>query len=495
MSHDGRLSPDRRVIDGLIAAGRYDEALAGLRTAANATETWPLQADLLKRLGRLDEALALRSAQVKARPTSSVSEHNLAALLGDMCRHAEAEAAVRRAFAKGGDAPETWVVLARSLAGQTKHDEAEDAYRQALARRPTYVEALRELAQSIWMRTADSSGALTPVREALAGVPGDVGLRCLMALLMEYTGSTPREVWSFLAEGGTRGDPAVDLAAASAALAFDNDLALSHAQAAMVAAPGRRHVVLKLAEVRLARGELAEASAVLAAFDGAADDQNWLSLKATLERLSGAPDGPALNDYEAFVQGGVIDTPEGWSDLTAYLVDLAAALRRLHTLQTHPIGQSLRHGTQTPVDLRASDDPAVQAFFVAIDGPIKRYLRRLGGGDDALRRRNTGAYRIVGCWSVQLAPGGYHAPHVHPEGWLSSACYIDLPAAVDAGGREGWIGFGAPPFVCATPTPPDHFEKPAPGKLVLFPSYMWHGTLPFTGDAPRLTIAFDLVPA
>ena len=121
--------------------------------------------------------------------------------------------------------------------------------------------------------------------------------------------------------------------------------------------------------------------------------------------------------------------------------------------------------------------------------------QRLGVGDDALRRRNGGGYRLAGCWSVQLAPGGYHAPHVHPEGWLSSACYIDLPPAVDAGGHEGWIGFGAPPFACIVPTPSEHFEKPEPGKLVLFPSYMWHGTVPFGGAKPRLTIAFDLVPA
>jgi hypothetical protein len=29
---------------------------------------------------------------------------------------------------------------------------------------------------------------------------------------------------------------------------------------------------------------------------------------------------------------------------------------------------------------------------------------------------------------------------------------------------------------------------------VLFPSYMWHGTTPITGDQPRMTIAFDAVP-
>ena len=32
------------------------------------------------------------------------------------------------------------------------------------------------------------------------------------------------------------------------------------------------------------------------------------------------------------------------------------------------------------------------------------------------------------------------------------------------------------------------------GRLVLFPSYMWHGTVPFEADQPRMTVAFDVVP-
>jgi hypothetical protein len=145
-------------------------------------------------------------------------------------------------------------------------------------------------------------------------------------------------------------------------------------------------------------------------------------------------------------------------------------------------------------NLERSDDPAIRAFFTAIDGPIRRHMAAIGSGDDPLRRRNSQRYRIAGAWSVQLRPNGFHTDHVHPEGWLSSACYIDLPAAVHGGAHEGWIKFGQPGIATRPPLDAEHYVQPAPGLLVLFPSYMWHGTVPFSGDETRLTIAFDVVP-
>ena len=59
---------------------------------------------------------------------------------------------------------------------------------------------------------------------------------------------------------------------------------------------------------------------------------------------------------------------------------------------------------------------------------------------------------------------------------------------------QGWIRFGQPPFITDPPLPAEHYVRPKPGRLVLFPSYMWHGTVPFTTDEARMTIAFDAVP-
>ena len=146
--------------------------------------------------------------------------------------------------------------------------------------------------------------------------------------------------------------------------------------------------------------------------------------------------------------------------------------------------------------LLQSTHPAVRAFFQAIDRPIQRYMDELGGGDDVLRVRNRGAYQIKGCWSVLLKPGGFHVDHVHPQGWISSACYIHTPkVSEDSQRKEGWIRFGQPPVQPPGGLSAEFFVKPQPGRLVLFPAWMWHGTVPFTSDERRLTIAFDVLPA
>jgi hypothetical protein len=63
-----------------------------------------------------------------------------------------------------------------------------------------------------------------------------------------------------------------------------------------------------------------------------------------------------------------------------------------------------------------------------------------------------------------------------------------------ADSREGVLTFGEPGILTAPALPPQHDIRPAVGTLVLFPSYFWHGTVPFSGEQPRLTVAFDAVP-
>src|SRR5690606_35488013 len=53
--------------------------------------------------------------RLKAKPSSAVVHHNLAAALGDAGIWRRAHAYIERAFSLGIDAPESWLVRARAL--------------------------------------------------------------------------------------------------------------------------------------------------------------------------------------------------------------------------------------------------------------------------------------------------------------------------------------------------------------------------------------------
>jgi hypothetical protein len=72
---------------------------------------------------------------------------------------------------------------------------------------------------------------------------------------------------------------------------------------------------------------------------------------------------------------------------------------------------------------------------------------------------------------------------------------VDLPQEVRAAqDQAGHIQFGVPLLDKDLTLPARRILKPEVGKLVLFPSYMWHGTIPFHSEQSRLTVAFDLLP-
>jgi hypothetical protein len=171
---------------------------------------------------------------------------------------------------------------------------------------------------------------------------------------------------------------------------------------------------------------------------------------------------------------------------------LAEALRRLHTLSEQPLEQSLRGGTQAD-GIFLHVDPVMVALRDAIRTTVAEHLAQLPARDEShpLLAPRRDEIRFSGSWSVRLHGGGYHANHVHPAGWISSALYIALPPDLGRDGA-GFLTLGdAKSPTLDVQTPPFRTIEPKPGRLALFPSYMWHGTKPF-GEGERITVAFDV---
>ena len=417
-------------------------------------------------------------------PDNGLHDFQLAASLGAEEKFEESEDAARRALAQGLDAPEVWLVLARALMGLAQFDAAEEAFRQAILRRPRFPQAHSELAQLIWLRTGDAAAACATLDIVIAANPNDPNFRLVKAKVLEYAGQ-PHAAYEQLADVISPGpsDPRIEIVAAQLCFAIDPGMALVHAENARALVPGDPAVLTTLCQANLALGRADVASAIAAELHlRQPRDQNAVALQAVAWRILGDSRYAKLYDYARFVRAYTIEAPPGWGTLGAYLTDLGRALAELHVTTAHPIGQSLRGGTQATRNLMRVDHPAIKAFFQAIDAPIRCHIAGLGKAPD---------YRLAGVWSVRLRPNGYHVSHVHPTGWISSACHIELPQAIERG-HEGWLSFGEPGVPTRPTLGPEHYVKPEAGKLILFPSYMWHGTVPFGGHEARLTMAFDL---
>lgn len=230
-------------------------------------------------------------------------------------------------------------------------------------------------------------------------------------------------------------------------------------------------------------------------------DQLALAFRCAALRTMGDRRESSLIDYDQMVFDIQVPVPNGYSSASAYFDEVAAILETLHHTQAHPIDQSVRGGTQTNGFLFRIAEPLIssleQQIRVAVLDAIRRFptdsRHPFWGRNVAVSSVNDVLFS--GAWSVRLRAQGYHTNHVHPKGWISSALYIAVPPEV-AGATDdaGYIQFGAPEEKLGLNLPPVRTVKPEVGKLVLFPSYMWHGTIPFESWESRITVAFDIVP-
>jgi hypothetical protein len=220
----------------------------------------------------------------------------------------------------------------------------------------------------------------------------------------------------------------------------------------------------------------------------AEDDRDVMAwaLSGLLWRATGDDRASWLHEQRGLVGIEQIDLPPQEIDA------IARELRALHRCRAQPIGQSVRGGTQTRGRLFDRCEGWLLALRQAILEAVQRYQAGLPDADPGhpLLRHRDSPLRLDGSWSVRLTGGGFHIAHIHSRGLVSSACYLRLP---ETRRDEGWLEIGRPPANLGMDLPALLRFAPSAGRLVLFPSTLFHGTTPVE-KGERLTVAFDLVP-
>lgn len=486
--------------------GERERALQAARDAARLgpqdANALQLLAMLQEESGELAAALPTLDAALRLAPDRAALHHNRGVLLHRLGRHAESLAAHERAQGLGLDVAEAHYNLGNTLQALGCADAALAAYRCALALQPLHALSLYDLAKLRWaLGHADFTAELDAAERAAPESdvpPGLLGLLQLRAERGEAAADAYRRAAALAPATVAYAD---GLGQALCLLGRHEESCIAHRQAVALAPDGVT-VLSNAARSLYAAGQPAEGLALAErAFALAPENQHALALVGTGWRLTGDPRAEWLNDLDRCVAVIDIEPPAGWADIASFNAALAEELTRLHTDAQAPIDQTLRHGTQTRGDLFDLDLPLVQALKRQITTAISTWLANLPAepGHPFLGRLPAPprAWRFTDSWSSRLRRSGFHTNHIHSHGWLSSCYYVATPpSALHDGSRDGWIKFGEPdlPEPLRSSLPASRMEAPQPGRLALFPSYLWHGTTPFQDEAYRLTVAFDVLP-
>ncbi|HUJ03972.1 MAG TPA: tetratricopeptide repeat protein [Rhizomicrobium sp.] len=487
--------------------GEYDEAEKSLRRALHIVPNFLAARQALgatlNDMGRARDAETLMRQTLAMNPRNprdtAILEHNLAISLKLQDRYDDALKLFDSAQARVPDLPLADYNRANTLQQMGRLEEALFCYRRALAGDPLDMLAHRDMNHLLYrlgrdedfLRSYDDVMALYPDVDALPLAKADfLFMKEDFAAAGEYYERAAR-----LAPGSVKPHDGLGMVLARAG---DFEAAIARHEMALRLEPQNAHALRNFAETLIRAGDAKKA--LEAAEKARAIEPNHqaaIAIWSVAAELAGDPRAGELNDFENFVQVFELEPPAGFDSMEHFNADLNAYLDALHRDKREVVDQTLRGGTQTQDDLFGKRHAPVEALRARIDQAIKIYIGRMKeNADHPLLRRKRAGFKYSSSWSSRLSDCGFHINHVHPKGWISSAYYVAVPDAVsDEKEKQGWIKFGEPYFDAGLKNPIRRSVQPKPGTLVLFPSYMWHGTIPFRSREQRTTIAFDAVPA
>ncbi len=535
--HTPQLLNARAVIRG--QRGDLAAAIADLETATRHAPDrygyWNNLGNLYRTAGRLSEAIACYQRSIRLAPQVADTHFNLGVALTE-CEDADAAiAAFEQALALSPFHPRARVSLADVLQVKGDLDRAVASYCAALALQPDSPHVLRSLGVALY-RKGDLQGAQRAYEQVLALEPFSTEALSNLAIALYEQGDADRAVACYrealniapqapeahLNLGflyAQRGETDAAIACYDAILAREPRSATALAGKADALAQAARwpeavaacdallalnpHAVDTLVRLGIAWHELGDRAAALAHLQQAlaiAPQHTracaYLGAIAATHCAKGVWEGDLSRWQSAFacdrvVRRYTLAVGDRAVDRDAFHAELARYIQQHPTLLAQRPGKPIHHGRQTH-EIFYDDAPVMAILRAEIDRCLRDYFAECAATNNPYFQTVPEAWQLSG-WAVVLSSEGYQDPHIHPESVCSGVYYVQVPVEIQqAGDRSGALEFGRSPL---TPDrEADLSVVPAEGLLVLFPSYLWHGTVPFTASRDRICVSFNVLP-
>ena len=346
-----------------------------------------------------------------------------------------------------------------------QHGKAIEVYREILREAPSYQDALQGMGTAL-LRTERYEEAQQVLLEAMQRSPQDVDIKLKLGTAYKEVGRLQQAIDIF--EEVRRECP--------------NELAA--------------HVLL--AQTELMRGEYD--NAMRAYTVGSACPGNKTVLRAVYWTILALQN--RIRDLEEWADPKQLVRVVHCDNALVQSLNLGLKRQILDSPGTRPLGsQRTLHLT----DMVAPDHhgQSIKAFHDMTRSEIERYIDQphIAAVMPELHDMETAWLSV---WALIFREKGNLDGHFHQAALVSGAYYVQCGNVGGPDTREGWISFGMLPKEIERGMPSTPLKeacrrlswaiRPEDGMMVLFPSFLFHGTIPTqTGDR-RICLGLDLRP-
>ena len=159
----------------------------------------------------------------------------------------------------------------------------------------------------------------------------------------------------------------------------------------------------------------------------------------------------------------------------------------------NPKGKTTIGGLQTLPTIFDSSTDEINTLETIIRNCIQTYIETFNQKDALFISRWPNPFEIQG-WAVFLDKLGMQKSHNHLSGWMSGVIYLKVPR-IENSENEGAIEFSLHGYDYPGKdlNIPKKVIQPNVGSVILFPSSLFHKTIPFSSNEERISLAFDVI--
>ena len=477
--------------------------------------------------GQLKHAETVAKDLIKKHPNAFILHHILALALDGQQQFLAAIDSYKNAIKIDPNKPDLYFNLGIALNHLNQFDEAIKAYQQAIALRPNFFEAHGNLG-TVLQKLGQLDAAITSYKKGLAINPQDARGHFNLGTALRDQGNLKEAISSYqkaisLFPNYT---DAYNNLGETLRDSGDMDAAVKHYQAALSRNPNHPNANYNMGEFLYLAKKYSEAAAY---FERAQLDdwqarnmyclykaERFDDFKSKLDEVVKStrhtepfiatlsthfatnfdqedPYNFCKNGFDFVYQNSIPALAEPNSPLLKQL---------LYDIENADIAERvqgmLHYGKQSAGNLFKRPESSFKQLAELVMQEFSNYKNHFANANCELIKSFPEQYEFTSSWYVKMQQGGHLSPHIHEIGWISGAVYLAIPAS---NGNEAAFEYGihgdhypiqAPKTVSDFPVAS---TMPRVGDIVLFPSSLFHRTIPFSANEARICIAFDLKPS